>query len=332
MERDKVLEQNEVNNAAGNEVNCVDDSEVNNAIDNEVNNAATIESSDDIGNEVNNAAVIEGDTSTITTELHRNIEVAPVHTQAVEPALPNIGSNCSSQESKPLGFFSRVVGTIFYPGRVMEDLAERPRVLFGLLLSLLMLPGYYLLRFSMYQQMLKQTLELQYLNMGMSIAGEAFDLTVTMAAYGGLVSGGVAAMVLTILVALGLFILMKIFRGEGKFKAYLSVVGYSGVISLLNVLTLYGVSFITGELATDLSLAAFLPAGSSPVLSAALTNFSLFNIWSYVVIGIGAAAVAKFGKGKAFAVTTILFAFVVAIGCAIVLLTSNIVAVANING
>ena len=162
----------------------------------------------------------------------------------------------------------------------------------------------------------------------MSIVGEQFEMVLTAALYGGIASGGVMALLMTILTALGVFIVAKILKGSGKFKAYLSVTGYAGIVSLINTLIMLGASYITGQLTLDLSPAVFLPAGSNPVLTVLLSNFNPINIWYFCILGIGVSAVAKFGKGKAVAVSVIVFAVTVAISCVIVLFASAAAVVA----
>ena len=232
----------------------------------------------------------------------------------------------ATENRKPLGFFSRVFGILFYPGRVMEDLAEKPRVLFGILSLLLATPIVSVIRFDVLMQTLREAMEQQYLSMGFPITGPEFETTLTFAAYSSIAGSGVMQLLVIILLALGLFIVAKIFRGEGKFKAYLSICGYAGVISLLNVLLLLALSYVSGSMTLDLSLAMLVPVDADPVLRTFLSNFEIFNIWYFVVVGIGVAAVAKFGKGKAIAVTTLVFALSVAISCALVFVSTMLTA------
>ena len=248
-------------------------------------------------------------------------------TQNVSPQRPEQRERTVATENrKPLGFFSRVFGIIFYPGRVMEDLAEKPRVLFGLLSLLLATPIVSLIRYDTLMQTLRETLEQQYLSMGFPITGPEFETTLSIALYSSIAGGGVMQVLVILLLALGLFIVAKIFRGEGKYKAYLSISGYAAVISLLNVLLLLGVSYISGSMTLDLSLAMFLPVDADAVLRTFLSNFEIFNIWYFIVVGIGVAAVARFGKGKAIAVTTIVFALSVAISTGLVFISTMLTA------
>ena len=228
----------------------------------------------------------------------------------------------ATENRKTLGFFSRVFGILFYPGRVMEDLAEKPRVLFGILSLLLATPIVSLIRFDTLAQTLREALEQQYLSIGLPITGPEFETTLSISLYSSVAGGGVMQILVIMLLALGLFIVAKIFRGEGKYKAYLSISGYAGVISLLNLLLLLGLSYITGSMSLDLSLAMFLPADADAVLRTFLSNFEIFNIWYFIVVGIGVAAVGRFGKGKAIAVTTLVFALSVAITTGLVYITT----------
>jgi len=95
------------------------------------------------------------------------------------------------------------------------------------------------------------------------------------------------------------------FQGGGvPFAAYMGMIGYARMPLVLSRLLTAVFIAATGQ-ALDLSAAAFLPAGASPALTAALQMLNPFGIWYYVLLAIGFAALFRREprRGWAFPVT-----------------------------
>ena len=213
-----------------------------------------------------------------------------------------------------MNFIQRVFGVIFSPGKVMQDLEQKPRILFALLLTLLTPVVMILSVFPMYLEFTRSTLEATFAKMNTQMTAEMtakqIDQALNIAKITGPIGGAVAAAAMWFLGALVLWTIIKILKGEGRYKQILSVTGYSAVIAALSAI----VTIITTQLIGTFSevsltsLASFLPNMKGSFLYGAAKTIDVFSIWQYIVIAIGAATVSKLDKKKVYIIVACIFA------------------------
>ncbi len=216
----------------------------------------------------------------------------------------------SENSIKPMNFIQRITGVIFSPGRLMQDLAQKPRILFGLLLTLIAPAVMILAIMPMYREYSRVTLEATYANMNIQMSPEQLEQAVDFAAIIGPISGAAGAAAMLFLGALILWGIVKIFKGEGRYKQFLSITGYTSVISALSVITAIISTRLTGAFneVSYTSLAALLPDMKGSFIYGAAKALDVFSIWQYIVIAIGTAAVSKLDKKKAYLIVGCIFA------------------------
>lgn len=216
------------------------------------------------------------------------------------------------------GFFQRVVGIIISPTETMKSLIEKPRILFPILMMFFSIPIFYLLRFSLYQDFLKNTMEAALAQQGQTMdAAQLANLT-KISAYVGLGTAGIGQLINWIIVAAIIFAFVKIFKGEGTFKQYLSITGYAGVITLLSLIFSFALSFFTGQLMADASLAnitnLFMPGIKGTYLYGVIRGFDLFSIWHIIVMAIGVTLLSRLSKAKVYTLFAFIFIITVLLG------------------
>ena len=213
------------------------------------------------------------------------------------------------------GFLKRILWTVTSPGKLMENLAQRPRVLFGLILSALSLDVLYLARLPLYKDFLRSTTlaSSEYVESltGQAMTAEMVEEALPTSMITGLISQPFGALFGLLLITLIFFAIFKIMGGQGKFKAYLSVTAYSGVISALYILLILIVSFFTGSLHQDVPLTSLATLASSDMAGTffygVLKGLEIFSIWSYAVMAIGFTAVSKLKSKHVYIVVAAIF-------------------------
>lgn len=212
------------------------------------------------------------------------------------------------------GFLKRILWVLISPGKLMEDLAEKPRVLFGLLLSALSMDVLFLVRLPLYMDFLRSSMSLT----NQAMTAELLETSLPIAAVAGLISTPIGAVIGMMFITLIFFAVLKLIGGQGKFKAYLSVTGYSYVITALYLLLLIPVSFVTGSLHQDVPLTSIATLASSDMvgtfLYGMLKGIDVFVIWNYAVMAIGFTAVSKLKKKYVYGVVTAVFLIGLIIG------------------
>lgn len=213
------------------------------------------------------------------------------------------------------GFLKRILWVFTSPGKLMASLAEKPRVLFALILSAVSLDTLYLVHMPLYKDLLRASSAASsgYMESltGQALTPEMIEQTLPTAVISGLVSTPVMSLVMLLVTTLIFFVILKIMGSEGKFKAYLSVIGYAGVISSLYTLLVLVISNFTGSLHLDPTLTSLATLVSPDSIGVVLYNvlkcIDIFSIWYYVVIAIGLATVSKVKKKYVYSVVFAIF-------------------------
>lgn len=225
--------------------------------------------------------------------------------------IPVIGNNSVNAEINlsNMNFFKRVIGIIFSPGKVMQSLEQKPRVLFGLLITALTPLIMILLTLPMYMEYSRKLLEVTYANMNIEMTAQQMEQAVKFSQYIALFGGPVSAVIMLLLEALVVWGIVKILKGEGRYKQFLSILGYANVISALSTITLILVVRFTGTF-TDVSytsVASLLPNMKGSFLFGFAKLIEVFTIWMFVVMAIGINTISRLSKKKVFIIVACIF-------------------------
>ncbi len=218
-------------------------------------------------------------------------------------------------ETPPTGkmnFLQRVVGIITSPAEVMKDLSEKPRILFPILVAALGTLIFYLLRLDLFKEFSTHVVELGLEQSNQAMTPQQVEAAKSMGWWITLIATPFTGLFQWFISATVMFGLAKLLKGEGKYKQYLSVVGYSSVVIVLSLLITFAVSFFTNSIMLDSSLAnltnLFAPGLKGSFLYGIIRGIDLFIVWQYCVIGIGIAVVSKLSKAKAYGIAALLCA------------------------
>lgn len=222
--------------------------------------------------------------------------------------------NEESRSEQP-GFLKRILWVFTSPGKLMASLAEKPRVLFALILSAVSLDALYLAHMPLYKDMLRtSTLSMSgYMESmtGQTLTPEMVEKSLPAAVTQGLITTPLASLFMWLLITVIFFAILKIMGGQGKFKAYLSVTGYAYIISALYLLLVMIIAQFTGSLHIDPKLTSLATLASEDsvgvLLYSVLKSLDIFSIWYYVVMAIGLATVSKLKKNYVYAVVAAVF-------------------------
>jgi hypothetical protein len=209
-----------------------------------------------------------------------------------------------------MSFIKRVIGVVCYPGKVMQSLKQKPRVLFGILLTAITTLVAVLAIYPMFMEFLENNLTSTYAAMNVEVSDQQMDMVLSISKFSAFVFGPIFALILMMLEALYLWVASKILKGQGSFKQILSVTGYSAVIAAIASIVSIIYTWIVGTYSdvSLTSLASLLPSMKGTFLFGALRVVEVFTIWQFVVIGIGYKTITKLSNKKVFIVIALIFA------------------------
>ena len=215
--------------------------------------------------------------------------------------------------SESLSPIQRFIGVVLSPGKVMQDLARRPRILFPFLFMALISLVPYILLFQTILDVTITQLEQSFAMSGILMTPDGIRAT----AIGSLIGAAVLVPIIAIVVWLiGAAIFMaaaKILKGAGTYKSFLSITGYAFIIKAFTIVIATVMGFVTGEFLTDAaavtSVASFLDAeNTSAAFYAVASQLEIFNIWYYIVVSIGISKVSGFSLKKSIIMVAVLCA------------------------
>lgn len=213
--------------------------------------------------------------------------------------------------TKKMNVFERVFGVFFSPGEVMQNLAEKPRIILGLIISLIVPAVTLLAVFPMYKEFSRPVIEATYKNMNLPSTPEDIDAALEIAKITGPIGGAVGSALMWFVGALVLWLILKIFKGQGTLKQFLSVTGYASVVSVISAIVFIAITQVTGTYASVsyTSLAVILPESlKGSFVYGVASGIEVFSIWQYILIAIGAVTVSKISKNKVYIVVACIFA------------------------
>ncbi|EGD46678.1 hypothetical protein Cpap_1062 [Ruminiclostridium papyrosolvens DSM 2782] len=212
-------------------------------------------------------------------------------------------------QSTKMNFFKRIAGVFFWPGKVMDNLAERPRIVFPFIFLPIVQLVAVLAMIPMYKEFTRNSTAELLAKQNLEMTTEQLNKAVNLAMFWGPVGIAIGVVIAWVLGALILLGIIKIFKGQGGFKQVLSITGYSAVITTLSTVVHVIKTNITGvyDLFSYTSIAVLMPNMNGNFFYGMAKFLDVFSIWQYAVIAIGVAAVSKLPKKKAYLIVAGIF-------------------------
>ena len=186
----------------------------------------------------------------------------------------------------PSGPLSRLVRVFLSPVDLFTELRTHPRSLGALVLGIVFSAlAAALIPIELWEAGLRAQLE---------ASGAEMPADTTMLARVGWISAvfvGVVAWPLLALLTTGVYGVVFLFAlgYEGSFRILLSVVAHALLVVALGALVLVPLRILAGDANLTLSVATLLPFLADGFLLRFAGLLDLFNLWAYVLIGVGAA-------------------------------------------
>lgn len=186
----------------------------------------------------------------------------------------------------PSGPLSRLVRVFLSPVDLFTELRTHPRSLGALVLGIVLSAGAAaLIPIELWEAGLRAQLE---------ASGAELPADTTMLARVGWISAvfvGVVAWPLLALLTTGVYgvVFLLALGYEGTFRGLLSVVAHALLVVAVGALVLVPLRILAGDANLTLSVATLLPFLADGFLLRFAGLLDLFNLWAYVLIGVGAA-------------------------------------------
>jgi hypothetical protein len=215
----------------------------------------------------------------------------------------------------------RLLGALVAPGKTFRAIAERPTWAVALIVLAVLGAGLGILVNVRTDQ--RQMIEKQMAKFGQNVTEKQLDEAVERAEHPSpllraisIVTGLIGQAIGYLLPAFLFWVFFKLTGSEMPFKSSFSTYLHASVPLAIAILlslpvilsrpSVQPVDMLTGGLLAS-SPAFFLPAGTSPMVKAALTTFDVFNLWSLALCIVGYRIVARVSTAVAASATVVLW-------------------------
>lgn len=214
-----------------------------------------------------------------------------------------------------LSFFQRIISTFTSPGKLMSDLAAKPRILFPAIMIAFAQLALYIIRLPLYKDFLRKSAiassELTESLMGTEMTPEMIERSVSAGTIQSYFTTPLGSLFAWLFITVVFFAIFKITGSNGKFKQFLSITGYAYIISVLYIIITFIASFFTGSLHLDMPLTSLATLLSTDMkgnfLYGMLKGVDVFGIWYYTVIAIGLTAITDLKKTTVYSIVAGVF-------------------------
>jgi hypothetical protein len=228
-------------------------------------------------------------------------------------------NNAPTEQLDEMSFFQRFGNIFANPRKAFESIDRRPTWLWPLLLVMVLTAVTTQIMFPVTMQA-----QLDNLRNNPDVSAEQLQAIEQYSQPGAMqrifaLVGQIIFMPLFYLLLSGIFYFTGsvLLGGETTYKRVLSVLSWSGCISLVATLVVMPLIMIKKSLNVSISLALLLSADSvNTTLYRILSKIDFFTIWYMIVFAIGFSVIYKFSKAKAFMAVGALWVIWVAISVA----------------
>lgn len=227
-----------------------------------------------------------------------------------------------------MNIFQRLGNLFVNPKKLFSYTAKKPTIAFPVILLCVVSLLTQLLLLEPYKDNLMDTMHSTYKTMGLEYSVEQLESLANMTAIGTTISTPFIMVGTWLITTLILYLVFRLAGCEKGLKKYFSVVAYISLISAIGQL-LHGLYiFFTGDSllsAQVTSLASLINAETSGYFIYGIaSNIEVFNIWTYVLYGIGFIYAGGAKKKRAYILSAALFVIVTLITAGIATVSSNL--------
>jgi len=224
--------------------------------------------------------------------------------------------------------FKRIANLFFSPHKLFLFIRKKPTVLLPIIIISI---GAFLSQFLLIEQTKDYQMDIMYNSykqLGMNYTPDQLETLANVQGIVGLVTTPVAFAAAWLITSLVMYAIYRLVNCEKGLKKYFSMIGYISILSVVSQLINAGfIRYTGGELLSPAvtSLASMLDKETvSPFLFSMASNIEVFNIWTYILYGIGFTYTGGVEKKKSYIMTGILFIVIMLINAGFAVLSSGL--------
>ncbi len=218
--------------------------------------------------------------------------------------------NNEMEVPEKMNVLARLGNLIFSPKKLFLFLREKPSILFPLILLIVGTLGYQLILWDHTKDLLLDTLYNTYNSMGMSMTLDQLEQMANMQMIWTLVGTPLTIVFMWAITTLIMYAAFRFVNCEKGMKKYFSMTAYITILTVIGmILNALFIRLAGGDMTTQVtSLSSMLNADSIGIfLYGFAANIEVFNIWAFILYGIGFIYIGGVEKNKVIVVTIVLF-------------------------
>ncbi len=214
-----------------------------------------------------------------------------------------------------MNLFQRIGNLFFAPSKLFAFIRKKPTVLLPIILISIGAIASQLLLLEQTKDMSLDLMYNTYKSMGMSTTPGQIEQLVNTSAIIGVAASPLTYLIVWLIATLLLYLVFRLVKCEKGLKKYFSMTGYILMITMVGTIIHSAYIYLTGNSLTSpmaTSVASLLnPELQGTFLYGLSSQIEIFNLWTFVLFGIGFVYTGRVEKKKSFALTTILAVIVI---------------------
>lgn len=222
----------------------------------------------------------------------------------------------------------RIGNLLFSPSKLFLFIKNKPSIPFPIILICIAAIASQLLLWEPTKNVTMDTMYNTYKNMQVDVTFEQIEQITNGSMIASLVISPLTYLAVWLVTTLVAYLVYKLVKCEKGLRKYFSMTGYIMLITMLGLLINSAYIYLTGnEISTAMvtSLASlFDPDLNGTFIFALASQIEVFNLWTFVLFGLGFVYTGGAKKEKTYALTTVLFIIVILANAGLSLLSAGI--------
>ncbi|NLN64386.1 MAG: YIP1 family protein [Clostridiaceae bacterium] len=212
-----------------------------------------------------------------------------------------------------MNIFQRIGNLLFSPSKLFSFIKKKPTILFPIILICIGVIALQLILWEPLEKVQIDTLYNAYKSAGMSVAPSEIEQTAKALMIGTIIAMPFGYIAVWLFATLILYAMFRLVKCEKGMKKYFSMVGYIFLIFIFGQLINSACMYYTGNMTAPMvtSLATFLaPEMNGTFLYGLASGIEIFNVWAFILFGIGFVYTGGVSRKKSYIMTAVLFVVV----------------------
>jgi len=212
--------------------------------------------------------------------------------------------------NEQMSIIQRIKNLFVCPDKLMDYIKNTPNIIFPMLVIVFFNIGVIFIKFNQFKIFIKDELSLALQGDTIVVTDQLINIMALLAPLLSILVFFISILLSTII----FYSFVKILKGEGYFKQYVSVILYSSIVNMIGFIILLILSMYTGKFLFSTNVSIFqifditLANNYFTMFLNKLNISNILGLWQYILIAVGVVNISKINKKYVYLFTSVVYA------------------------